>query len=363
MSATVTVVGGGYGGAAVARMLDEAADVVLVEPRETFVHNVAALRAAVDPLWADRIYLPYDRLLKRGRIVRGRAVRVSARAVELASGAVLPADFVVVATGSTYPFPAKSDIDDRAAARAEYEAVHRELLRAGHALLIGAGPVGLEFAGEIKAAWPDKRVTLLDQSPELMPGGFPEAFRAELRRQLERLGVELLLGTGLTALPPSGPGRAGAFTVTTDAGAEISADIWFRCFGGAPAADCLDPELGAARRPDGRLAVTPELRIPGQERMFAVGDVTAVPEMKLARAAHRHAEVVAANIRALMAGGEATEVYRPAADSILMPLGPKGGAGYSPETGGVLGPDRAAQVKGDLYLGRYRELFGFAAEG
>jgi apoptosis-inducing factor 2 len=362
MSATVIVVGGGYGGVAAAKLLDDAADVVLVEPHETFVHNVATLRAAVDPVWVDRIFLPYDRLLNRGRIVRGRAVRVSAQAVELASGAVLPADFVVVATGSSYPFPAKFDLDDRDAARAKFAALHEELLRAGHVLLVGAGPVGLEFAGEIKAAWPDKRVTLLDQSPELMPGGFSEPFRAELRRQLDQLGIELRLGTALTALPPTEPGRTAAFTVTAESGVDIRADIWFRCFGGAPVSDSLDPALSAARQPDKRLTVTPELRISGQERMFAIGDVTAVPELKLARAAYQHAEVVAANIRALTEGREASAVYRPAPDGIVLPLGPKGGAGYSAEAGGVLGPDRTVEVKGDLLIGRTRAIFGLASQ-
>ena len=46
---TVVVIGGGYGGFAAAQALDEFADVVLVEPRDAFVHNVAALRALVEP--------------------------------------------------------------------------------------------------------------------------------------------------------------------------------------------------------------------------------------------------------------------------------------------------------------------------
>ena len=45
MTVTVVVAGGGYGGIVVARALDDVADVVLVEPRDAFVHNVAALRA------------------------------------------------------------------------------------------------------------------------------------------------------------------------------------------------------------------------------------------------------------------------------------------------------------------------------
>ena len=68
---TVVVIGGGYGGFAAAQALDEFADVVLVEPRDAFVHNVAALRALVEPGWLESIFLPYDRLLVNGRVVRG----------------------------------------------------------------------------------------------------------------------------------------------------------------------------------------------------------------------------------------------------------------------------------------------------
>ena len=41
---TVVVLGGGYAGVQVARPLDDLADVVLVEPKDDFVHNVAATR-------------------------------------------------------------------------------------------------------------------------------------------------------------------------------------------------------------------------------------------------------------------------------------------------------------------------------
>ena len=40
---TVVVIGGGYGGVNVAKALDEVADVTLVEPKDAFFHNVAAL--------------------------------------------------------------------------------------------------------------------------------------------------------------------------------------------------------------------------------------------------------------------------------------------------------------------------------
>ena len=56
----VVVVGGGYGGTAVAKALDETSDVVLVEPKDAFMHNIAALRALVDPSWLPRMFLPYE---------------------------------------------------------------------------------------------------------------------------------------------------------------------------------------------------------------------------------------------------------------------------------------------------------------
>ena len=54
----VTVIGGGYGGIAIAKALDDVAEVTLVEQKDSFVNHAAALRAAVDREWAERIFLP-----------------------------------------------------------------------------------------------------------------------------------------------------------------------------------------------------------------------------------------------------------------------------------------------------------------
>ncbi|MEU4421863.1 FAD-dependent oxidoreductase [Actinoplanes sp. NPDC024001] len=357
MTPTVVVVGGGYGGIAVAKALDDVADVTLVEPRETFVHNVAALRATVDPEWTDKIFIRYDGLLPRGRVLRDRASRVSATEVELASGVRLPADYVVLATGSAAPFPAKIDIPHRDVAAARLAQTRDALHRASTVLLLGAGPIGLEFAGEIKAAWPEKSVTVLDPGPDVLGGRFPEEFRAELRRQLDALGVRLILGTSLRAQPEPAPGSLRPFTVTTAEGDVLAADLWFPCFGSGVRTDYLDAALSPARQADGRRAVTPQLRLTGQETVFAVGDVTALPELKQARAAGEHAEVVAANIRALIRGEAPHREYHPAPDAMLVPLGPAGGAGYAPEWG-LVGPEVTVQYKGTFFLDDYRELLG-----
>jgi NADH dehydrogenase FAD-containing subunit len=357
MTKDVIVVGGGYGGVAVAKALDEVARVVLVEPREAFLHNVAALRGAVDPAWTDRLFIPYGGLLARGEVRRDRAVRVSAGEVELASGEVLAADYVVLATGSTAPYPAKIDTLGTAAAVGRLRATREALVRADHVLLLGAGPVGLEFAGEIAAAWPGKRVTLVDPAGELLSGRFPDEFRSALRDQLDRLGVTLLLGAELRQPPGTDPGRHGPFTVTTTAGDQLAADLWFRCYGVAPRTDYLDAGLRAARTPGGHLDVTPELRVAGHPTVFAVGDITALPELKLARAANAHAEIAAANIRALLDGRDDLRTYQPQPDAIVLPLGPTGGVTFAPEVG-VLGPEATADLKATFYLDRYQQLLG-----
>src|SRR5205085_7351687 len=108
----VVVVGGGYGGANVAKALDADTNVVLIEPKDAFVHNIAALRALVDPAFLPKIFLPYDHLLAQGHVERDRAVTVGAHRVVVESGREFAADYIVLATGSTYPFPAKSDVFD-----------------------------------------------------------------------------------------------------------------------------------------------------------------------------------------------------------------------------------------------------------
>jgi NADH dehydrogenase FAD-containing subunit len=357
----VVVVGGGYAGIQVARALDDAADVTLVEPRDAFMHNVGALRALADPAWLPRIYFPYGRLLDRGQVVRDRVVKAEPGRVALASGGELSADYLVLATGSAYPFPAKSDAEAAADARVAYRAAHAALAAAGRVLLIGAGAVGIELAGEIMAAWPGKPVTLLDAAPDILGERFRADLKAELRRQLEALGVEILTGSPLRSLPAVPAGELGPVAVTTEAGREITADIWFRCFGVSPVSDYLAGELAAARGPDGYVAVTPYLQVAGQERVFALGDV-ADADHKMAGIAGRQAQVVAANIRALIAG-EALTAYEPGEPSILVPVGPDGGSGQRAGMAELLSPETASAAKGrDLMTGRYAELFRVAGE-
>jgi apoptosis-inducing factor 2 len=353
----VVVVGGGYAGTNVARQLDEVADVVLVEPKDAFVHNVAALRALADPSWLPRIFLPYDHLLARGQVIRDRAAKVEPGRVALASGQELPADYLVLATGSAYPFPAKSDVDETAAAHEKVRQAHAALAAASRVLLVGAGAVGIELAGEIKAVWPDKQVILLDAAGELLGERFRADLKAELARQLAELGVELMLSSPLTQDPPVPPGQLGEFTVTTRQGTAVTADVWFRCYGVTPASDYLAGALAAARDAGGFVAVNEFLQVAGQDRVFALGDVSAA-DHKTAGAAGRQAQVVAANIKALIAG-ESLTPYETTPPGIVVPIGPAGGSGQRPGADELISAELVADLKGrDMMVDRFTEMFG-----
>jgi NADH dehydrogenase FAD-containing subunit len=224
-------------------------------------------------------------------------------------------------------------------------------------LLLGAGPVGIELAGEIAAVWPDKHVTIIDIVGDILGGRFKPELRRELHRQLEEHGVKLVLGSPLREPPPQPPGMLGTFMVSTEAGTEITADLWFRCYGVIPQSDYLADDLVAARTQDGFIEVTPTLQLPGHSNVFALGDVSTLTP-KMAGRARRQAQLVAENIRALIDGGQ-LKTHEPSPDAILVTFGPDEGAAQLPGQDEIAGAETAAQLKSrDMMVDRYADMFG-----
>jgi NADH dehydrogenase FAD-containing subunit len=110
--------------------------------------------------------------------------------------------------------------------------------------------------------------------------GRPSAwiFRAELTRQLDQLGVRVLTATTLD----SPPGTVQPFTGDQPKRRHTRRRPLVPCYGTAVTSDYLCPELAAARRPGGRLAVTEHLRVTGHDGVFAVGDLDDTHELKWA---------------------------------------------------------------------------------
>jgi NADH dehydrogenase FAD-containing subunit len=346
----VVVIGGGYGGTAVARALDKYADVTLVEKQERFFHNPGSLRAAVDGRWLPKLFIPYDRLLKNGRVMTARVVEANPREVVLGDGQRLGFDYLVLASGSSYPFPAKMASDRVAEAEAAVRIVNERVARAKSVLLIGAGPVGIELAGEIASLYPGKPVTLVDPGERLLPAFNPK-LGALLLTGLSQLGVRVLLGERLVNMPAATNATASEHpnmqTHMTEKGTEIAADIHFVCFGLQLNTQYL--KFGDALDERKQVKVNSCLQVQGYENVFAVGDIVNTGEARLITTADAHARIVGANIRRLAAGEHNLLEHHPkSAATVIVPLGATGGAAQLPfgKTGIVLGAWAASLIKG-----------------
>lgn len=362
--ARVVVVGGGYGGITAAKGLDPVADVVLVERNDGFVHHAAALRAAVDNVWEDAIFMPYSSLLSRGQVVQGNVSRVDGNTVYVYGQEPIVADYVVLATGSTYPFPAKHITGQSAIAKYRLQELRAGLKEARKAVILGGGTVGLELAGELREAFPEIEIQIVEAQKQLLdsPGYTPE-FRALVEEQVRELGIEVTAGTQLAFLPPTPAGTLGRFEVQTTDGRDVTGDVWFQCYGSQPMTGYLrGTDYEDAITEAGTVRVLPTMQVAGHDHTYAVGDITNVPESKRADAARAQARTVVANIASQIDGEEPEAVYEPKRDWIVLPLGPSHGASQLFDGEGatrVVGAQETAEIKGtDLMVSVIRSQLG-----
>lgn len=357
----VIIVGGGYAGTALARALDGVTDVVLIEPRDRFVHNVASIRAVVEPALHEKIALPYDKLLKRGKVVRDRAVAIADNGVKLAGGATIEGDIVVVATGSRYARLFKPQGDSIASFVAASRAAHAALLAAKSIAIVGAGAVGTELAGEIAAAFPKKKITLVSSTSTLFPA-YPAKLGQKLEAQLKRARVSLRMGTTVRNLQSVDEPTSGKLEVSD--GTTLDAEFIVPAIGAKPVNDLLHALPGAKADALGRVEVDAWLRLPGRANVFALGDAAATGDAMTIVGIAGQEPWLAKTIKAVVAGKkiESLPRYKPSlAPPILIPLGPSKGASVLPfgKKGLVVGSFFTSILKGKhLFIPRYRKAFG-----
>lgn len=356
----VAIIGGGYAGYGLARALDKYVDVTLIEAREAFVHNVAAIRAVTDPALTEHIVLPYDRLLKNGRVVRGRAVAVRADSVTLDDGTTVAADLIVIATGSRYAAPFKPQGDSAAAFAETLAAVAGQVRDNDHIVIAGAGAVGVELAGETRAAYPHKRVSLVSGIDRMFPM-YPQKLHDALASRLAKAGVTLYFGDAVTDLAQSDAPDVGE--VTLRSGTRLKGLI-IPAIGSriAEGPGQLLPDV--IRQPNGQLAADAWLRPSSLPNVFAMGDLIDTGEGMTVVATMRQAPWLAKTIRNLASGKpmKALPTYkRWPMPPILLPLGPKSGASVLPLSpkGTVVGDWVTSAIKGKaLFIPRYKREFG-----
>ena len=313
----VVVVGGGFGGLQTALGLkDDAFDVTLVDRRNFHLFQPLTYQVATGALSPAEVAYPLRTIFRRRGNVRVLMAEVSgfdldARTVHLQSvageptEASLPYDTLVVAGGSRYSYFGRDEWRKHAAEVKSLEsalAVRGRLLRSFERAeaepdprrreieltfaVVGAGPTGVEMAGQIaelarqtlrrefRSIDPRTARILLIEADDRVLTTFPPSLSAKAERSLEKLGVTVLTGRTVVALD------ADAVTVRNGAGEseriEAGVVVWAAGVTAEGLAGRLAGRTGAETDRAGRVTVEQDLTLPGHPEVFALGDMVRV---------------------------------------------------------------------------------------
>jgi NADH:quinone reductase (non-electrogenic) len=310
----VVVVGGGFGGLQAVHKLRRApVEVTLVDRRNFHLFQPLTYQVATGALSPGEIAYPLRSIFKRHRNVHVLLAEASgfdlgARRVLLRGVDGLPTppsldyDTLIVAGGSRYSYFGHDDWRATAAEVKSLESallVRSRLLSAFEAaeaetdaeerrvwltfVVVGAGPTGVEMAGQIaelardtvrkeyRAVDPRTARILLVEAADRVLTTFPPSLSARATRSLERIGVTVLTGRMVTGIDEEG------VTIGGDgAEPELIATrnvIWAAGVTASSLAAGLAELTGAELDRAGRVTVEPGLTLPGHPEVFALGDM------------------------------------------------------------------------------------------
>lgn len=332
----VVIVGGGFAGVAAARELRACkADVLLIDRRNHHIFQPLLYQVATAVLAPADIAAPLRQLAEEQAnlsVMLGEVGAVDRRARTVAvtpagmAQRTIPFDYLVVATGVRPSYfghddfaahaPSLKTLADAEAIRARilsaYERAEQaediaERRRAMTFVLVGAGPTGVELAASMaqmarstlqrnfrRIDPAQTRIVLIEAGPRTL-ASFDESLARRTVERLEALGVEVRTGVRVDAIDAQGVLAGGerieSATVLWTAGVQASRLVAM-----------LDTKTDRA----GRASVEPGLDLPGDAKVFVVGDAASVvqdgrPVPGVAQAAiqqGRHAgRAIAARIR------------------------------------------------------------------
>ena len=238
----VVIIGGGHGGSQVAASLrQEGYDgpLTLLTAEEDIPYQRPPLSKAflkepdhdLLPLRPASFYEKNDIDLRLN--ARATAIDTTGGAVALADGATVPADRIVIATGSQPRLPPISGIDldgvftlrDAADARA----IRERLYASDNVVVVGGGFIGLEIAGTARLM--GKQVTVLEMAGRLMARAVAPEISSHFLALHQGWGSDIRLDTAAGSFV----GEGGRLTAVTTAGGDtIAADIAIVGTGVAP---------------------------------------------------------------------------------------------------------------------------------
>lgn len=326
-AARVVVVGAGFGGlAAVRRLARLGTRTTLIDRNIYATFQPLLYEVATAGLSSSDVAFPvrsvsrrYHAAFRHGDVA---GLDPAARQITLADGGTFGYDYLILATGvaaAYYGIPGAAEYSLGLYTRRDAIVLRDRIMTGLERLslaglssdvavtVIGGGATGVEMAGSLAdlrnialpASYPEidparVHVALVERAPALLTPFHP-ALREYTRRQLIKRGVDVRLGTAIAEITPGRVLLADGTALPSDV------TVW--------AAGVAAPEAastwGLPQAAGGRILTGPDLRVAGQDRIFAIGDVALIedqPLPQLAQPALQAGKHAADQIRRLEAG-------------------------------------------------------------
>jgi NADH:ubiquinone reductase (H+-translocating) len=347
----IVVVGAGFAGLACVRRLEkrlgpDKAHILLVDPTSASLYLPLLPQVASGVLAAASVAVPLARLLKHTIRVPGGALGVDLAARTLyvkkitGEDEAMRYDYLVLSPGSvtrTFDIPGLAEhahgmktlkqalnLRDHVIANLELAAAantEEEKRRRCAFIVVGGGYAGtetcaclLELTRNAARRMPGLAPeliswTLADLAQKLMPE-LGDQLGAKAKRMLTHRGVTFKLGTSVAAVTDTEVKLTDGTTVPTET------LVWTAGVAASPLVRGLGETL------HGRVVVGADMRLPGWDRVFALGDCAAVPDLAkqkdgvegavcppTAQHAMRQGKVAADNVISAMAGRPLREYF------------------------------------------------------
>jgi NADH dehydrogenase len=321
MAQRVVVVGGGFAGVLAVRGLRRAdVEVTLIDRQNFFLFQPLAYQVATGSLSAEEVAVPLRQIVRRQRntrVILGEVTGfdLGARHVVVdhlpngARGVELPYDVLLVGGGSRYSYFGHDDwaanapelkslagaIDLRDRILLAFEAAETETDEATRDafltfVVVGAGPTGVEMAGQIaelghtlrreyRSVDTSKARVLLIEATEHVLGAFPDPLPRKAEVQLVSLGVTPMLSTTVVDIDSESVEVQMSDGSRTRIPARTA--VWAAGVTASPLAGLLAEAAGAETDRAGRITVEPDLTVAGHPEVFALGDMVSVRGQQL----------------------------------------------------------------------------------
>ncbi|ATZ48284.1 Bcalo3 [Botrytis cinerea B05.10] len=209
--------------------------ITILDERDGIYHTMGSPLAHSKSEFASEAWRRFDDIpiLHRNNV---RTIQGKASSIDMASRVAtyqenstsplmeIPYDYLVVATGASRNWP----VVPKSTTREEYlQDIHghiESLRRSKRVVIVGGGAVGVEFAAEIKANFPNTEVYLVQSRPHLLHAEpLPNEFKQRAADILTKMGIQLVLGCRVTKiLDDSTPGFKSMVTLSN--GMRLGAD-------------------------------------------------------------------------------------------------------------------------------------------